>query len=139
MKLYVCYGTWTAGAPLHRHPCGEAYKALKEAGHKPRVTRTYGLGLLGDAANKLSPGRRKVQELTGNSWVPVLVLDDDTVIQGSPAIIAWARDGDAAGAAVPGQPEASETATEASETAPGASETPTAAAAAAADEPSSAP
>ncbi len=32
MKLYVCYGTWTVGKSLHRHPCGEAYRALREAG-----------------------------------------------------------------------------------------------------------
>jgi hypothetical protein len=29
--------------------------------------------------------------MTGNYWVPVLVLDDGTVIQGSKRIIAWAR------------------------------------------------
>ena len=89
MKLYVCYGTWTAGAPLHRHPCGEAHKALTRAGHSPEVVLCYGLGLLPDALN-FTPGRRKVKELTGNCWVPVLVLDDETVIQGSRKIIDWA-------------------------------------------------
>jgi hypothetical protein len=29
--------------------------------------------------------------MTGNYWVPVLVLDDGTVIQGSKRIIAWAQ------------------------------------------------
>jgi hypothetical protein len=91
MKLYVCYGTWTAGAPLHRHPCGEAHKALTRAGYSPEVVFCYGLGLLPDALN-FTPGRRKVKELTGNCWVPVLVLDDGTVIQGSRKIIDWARD-----------------------------------------------
>ena len=36
-------------------------------------------------------GRREVKKLTGNYWVPVLVTDDDTVIQGSDKIIAWAK------------------------------------------------
>jgi hypothetical protein len=29
--------------------------------------------------------------MTGNDWVPVLVLDDETVIQGSKKIIDWAQ------------------------------------------------
>jgi glutathione S-transferase-like protein len=103
MKLYVCYGTWTATAPVRRHPCGEANKALIEAGHSPQVVRTYGLGLLPDAVNRLSPGRREVQELTGNSWVPVLVLDDGTVIQGSQEIIGWARTSTGEGSAGEGE------------------------------------
>jgi hypothetical protein len=37
--------------------------------------------------------------MTGNYWVPVLVLDDGTVIQGSKRIIAWARANPAAAAA----------------------------------------
>jgi len=31
-----------------------------------------------------------VQELTGNRWVPTLVLDDGTVIDTSPRIVDWA-------------------------------------------------
>lgn len=90
MKLYVCYGTWTAGAPLHKHPCGEAHKALVDAGHRPDVVRTYGLGLLPGSLNDLAPGRRKVKQLTGNYWVPVLVTDDGESVQGSERIISWA-------------------------------------------------
>ena len=90
MKLYVCYGTWTAGAPLHRHPCGEAHKALVRAGHRPEIVHSYGLGLLPGFVNDLTTGRREVKQMTGNYWVPVLVLDDETVIQGSQKIIAWA-------------------------------------------------
>ena len=33
----------------------------------------------------------EAQELTGNRWVPTLVLDDDTVIDGSHEIVDWAR------------------------------------------------
>ena len=26
VNLYVCYGTWTAGGAVHKHPCGEAHR-----------------------------------------------------------------------------------------------------------------
>ncbi|MFZ0044135.1 MAG: glutathione S-transferase N-terminal domain-containing protein [Solirubrobacteraceae bacterium] len=91
MKLYVCYGTWTAGAAVHPHPCGEAHKALREAGHDPEVVRSYGLGLLPGIINERTP-RREVKEMTGNYWVPVLVTDDGDVIQDSKKIISWARE-----------------------------------------------
>jgi hypothetical protein len=101
VKLYVCYGTWTTGAAVHAHPCGEAHKALTEAGHRPEVVRSYGLGALPGLINDLTP-RREVKRLTGNYWVPVLVGDDGSMIQGSREIIEWARAhpaGDAAGTA----------------------------------------
>ncbi len=91
MKIYVCYGTWTVGKPLHAHPCGEAHKAVVDAGYEPEVVRSYGLGLLPGAVNGLTSGRREVKALTGNYWVPALVLDDGAVIQGSREIIAWAQ------------------------------------------------
>jgi len=98
VKLYVCYGTWTAGGSVHRHPCGEAHKALVAAGHRPQVVRAYGLGPLPGVINDLTP-RREVKELTGNYWVPLLVTDDGTAIQGSGRIIAWAQAHPAAAAA----------------------------------------
>ena len=52
--------------------------------------KSYGLGLLPGVFNQ-TPGRREVQELTGNRWVPTLVLDDGTAIDDSRAIIDWAR------------------------------------------------
>jgi hypothetical protein len=91
MKLYVCYGTWTTGRPLHRHPCGEAHEALVEAGHEPEVIRSYGLGPLPGVVNDRLPGRREVKEMTGNYWVPVLVADDGSVVPGSGKIIEWAQ------------------------------------------------
>jgi glutathione S-transferase len=63
---------------------------LKDVGYEPEVTLTYGLGLLPGVLNDLSPGRREVKRLTGNHWVPVLVLDDGEVIQGSRKIADWA-------------------------------------------------
>jgi hypothetical protein len=87
MKLYVCYGTWTATG----HPCGAAYEALRDAGHDPKVVRAYGLGVLPDMPFNLTPGRRHVKARSGNSMVPMLEFDDGTVVDGSRAIIAWAE------------------------------------------------
>lgn len=91
MKLYVCYGTWKAAPRPGGHPCGVAYHALVEAGHEPEVVLTYGLGMLPGFINELAPGRREVKRLTGNHWVPVLVTDENDVIQGSKEIASWAR------------------------------------------------
>jgi hypothetical protein len=90
MKLFVCYGTWKPAPRPGGHPCGTAYHALRDAGHDPKVVRAYGLGPFGALAN-FSPGRREVKRLTGNYWVPVLVTDDETVVQGSREIADWAR------------------------------------------------
>jgi hypothetical protein len=88
MKLYVCYGTFRSPRP-GGHPCGNAYRALKEAGHDPEVVRTYGLGPLPDAIN--SPGRRRLKRRTGSSWVPVLETDGGELITESQNIAAWAE------------------------------------------------
>ena len=91
MKLDVCYGTFTTTPRPGGHPCGNAYRALKGAGHDPEVIRTYGSGFLPQIFNR-TPGRREVKRLTGNTWVPVLVTDDDEVIQDSKKIIDWAQE-----------------------------------------------
>jgi glutathione S-transferase len=83
MRLYVCWGTFR---PDH-HPCGNAYKALTAAGHKPEVVKTYGCY----RTDPLFGGRREVKRLTGNYKVPTLVLDDGAVIDDSTNIIAWAK------------------------------------------------
>jgi hypothetical protein len=89
VKLYVCYGTFQTPRP-GGHPCGNAHDALRAAGWDPQVVRSYGAGLLPDFLN-LTPGRRKVKELTGKTWVPVLVTDDGQVVQDSKRIVEWAR------------------------------------------------
>ena len=86
MKLYICWGTFPSPRP-GGHPCRNAYKALKEAGHDPEVVKAYGLGPLPD----MTSGRKEVKRLTGDSWVPVLVLDDGEVIKDSKNIVAWAK------------------------------------------------
>jgi glutathione S-transferase len=68
------------------------------------VIRSYGLGMLPEIFNR-TEGRQEVKRLTGNTWVPVLVTDDDEVIQDSKKIIAWAER-NPAGAASAGEPPA---------------------------------
>jgi hypothetical protein len=88
VKLYVCYGTFWTPRPPRGHPCRNAYKAMRRAGHDPEVKRVYGaaFGPLND-----TPGRKHVREMTGQSWVPVLELDDGSTIQGSDRIADWAE------------------------------------------------
>jgi Glutathione S-transferase, N-terminal domain len=113
LKLYVCYGTWKPAPwrPGGKHPCGAAYHALKDAGYKPEVKLSYGLGVFPSAVNNLTAGRREVKELTGNYWVPALVTDNGTVIQGSREIADWAAAHPAGSASAPpadaASPEAS--------------------------------
>ena len=91
MTLYVCYGTFRAAPRPGGHPCGNAYWALRDAGHEPQVVRSYGSATLPDAIFNRTAGRRRAKELTGRSTVPVLELDDGTAIAGSDEIVAWAR------------------------------------------------
>jgi len=90
MKLFVCYGTFRFAPRPGGHPCGAAYHALVDAGHRPDVTRSYGFGMMPDVFNQ-TPGRKEVKRLTGNNWVPVLVTDSGEAIQGSEKIVEWAR------------------------------------------------
>ena len=89
MKLYICWGTFPSPRP-GGHPCANAYHALKDAGHEFEVEKVHGLGV-GPIKITGTPGRKKVNELTGQSQVPVLVLDDGQTIQDSKKIIAWAE------------------------------------------------
>ena len=57
------------------------------------MERVYGLAPLPD----ITSGRREVKRLTGESFVPVLVLDDGEVIKDSRNIVAWARENAAPG------------------------------------------
>ena len=89
MKLYVCYGTLSSPRP-GGHPCGNAHKALTEAGYDPEVIKSYGLGILPEVFNR-TKGRREVKKLTGSNMVPVLVTDDGEVVSDSKNIVAWAK------------------------------------------------
>jgi hypothetical protein len=52
--------------------------------------KLYGFAPLPGLCNQ-TRGRREVQELTGNRWVPTLLLVDGTAIDDSHAIVEWAR------------------------------------------------
>lgn len=91
MKLYVCWGTFTTTPRPGGHPCGNAYAALRSAGHDPEVIRSYGLGILPDGLFNRTSGRREAKRLTGRSTVPVLVTDDGEVVADSRQIVEWAE------------------------------------------------
>jgi glutathione S-transferase len=95
VKLYVCWGTFTTTPRPGGHPCGNAYRALKEAGHDPEVVKSYGLAVLPDFMNR-TEGRREAKRLTGKSMVPVLVTDEGEIVSDSKNIVAWAKDHPAA-------------------------------------------
>ena len=89
--LYTCPArTHGATAPLFQHPCGVAAKALDDAG------LTYTVKVVGGFKHlplSTRGKREEVKALTGQSDVPVLVLDDGSTVVGSATIVAWAREG----------------------------------------------
>jgi glutathione S-transferase len=88
MVLYTCpAGTHGADFPLMKHPCGIAAKALDDAG-KTYTTKTVG-GFKNVPFSRRGK-RKEILELTGQEDVPVLVLDDGSVVTGTSAIVAWA-------------------------------------------------
>lgn len=87
MKLYICWGTFQTPRP-GGHPCRNAAHALDEAGHKYELKKVYGWGPL---PKWMNPKRREVRRLTGNDWVPVLVIDENEFVQGSKKIVEWTR------------------------------------------------
>jgi hypothetical protein len=90
MKLYVCWGTFPTLRPPHGHPCRNAYKALRKAGYDPDVERVFGLSL-GPVRWTGTSGRKKIEELSGQSQVPVLVTEEGEVIHDSKRIEEWAE------------------------------------------------
>jgi glutathione S-transferase len=98
MRLYICWGTFQTIRP-GGHPCHNAYKALREAGHDPELVRVHGLGIGPGFLQVKTAGREEVEDLTGSPMVPVLVTDDGEVINESKRIAEWARSHPAAAAA----------------------------------------
>jgi len=90
VKLYICWGTFKTPRP-GGHPCANAYRALRSAGHNPQLVKSYGYVMLPDKPFNETSGRRRAKELTGSSMVPVLELDDGTAIADSKAIVDWAK------------------------------------------------
>jgi glutathione S-transferase len=91
VKLYVCWGTFPVPLRPGGHPCGNAYEALREAGHDPEVIKVQGLGIGPKFMQLTTEGRREVEEVSGQRMVPVLVTDDGAVITESKRIVEWAK------------------------------------------------
>ena len=88
MLLYTCGGKKTAGSL--GHPCGAAAKALDEAGHVYEIKTVRGYVGVPWTWPSRKRDRAEVRELSGQNGVPILLLDDGTVIAGSGEIKAWA-------------------------------------------------
>jgi len=87
--LYTCpFGT--IGAPLH--PCGKAAKALDDAGITYETRKVKGGSLMLWTWLTRAQDRAEIERLSGQRWVPILVLDDGAVITGSGSIVTWARE-----------------------------------------------
>lgn len=87
MKLYTC-----PGGPKHGklgHPCGRAANALDDAGHSYEVEQVAGMKML--PWTRRGDARKEIEALSGQQDVPVLVLDDRTVVTGTKQIIEWAK------------------------------------------------
>ena len=84
LTLYVCHIDEGGPPP---HACKRAQRALRDAGHDfDKVVFDTGrpVGLV-------TKGRRPaLKALSGQEQLPVLRLPDDTTVNGSKSIIAWA-------------------------------------------------
>ena len=85
LTLYTCHID-RGGPPAH--PCRRAHEALEEAGVSYRSVvfdrnRPFGLRTRGK--------RPELKEISGQEKLPVLALTDGKTVNGSKAIVAWAR------------------------------------------------
>ena len=88
MKIYTC-GQRDKQASLG-HPCGRAVRAVREAGYAPEVVAVSGYKMM--PWTRRGDVRAEVERLSGQSDVPILVLDDGEVVSGTSTIIAWAKE-----------------------------------------------
>ena len=96
MLLYTCADGPTHGelpGPLNAlaHPCGKAAVALDNAGHSYELKKVKGGTLKFWTWPSRAQDRAEVEELSGQRGVPILVLDDGSVVAGSGEIVTWAR------------------------------------------------
>jgi hypothetical protein len=91
--LYTCeMGKSFGGLPGPlAHPCGRAAKALDEAGHSYEHRTVKGGSLKFWTWPSRAEDRAEVERHSGQRSVPILVVDDETVIAGSSKIADWAR------------------------------------------------
>jgi glutathione S-transferase len=90
MILYTC-GTKTMG-PGFAHPCAKAGNALDDAGYEYELKTVGGYRLMPWTWPSREKDRAEVKKLSGQTGVPILVLDDGEVISGSGEIARWAKE-----------------------------------------------
>lgn len=96
MQLYTCGMTKRDfPGPLKGHPCAAAIRALDRSGHAYELKKVE--GYRGVPGTSKGPLRDEVERLSGQRLVPILVLDDQTVISGAREVIDWAKANPAAG------------------------------------------
>ncbi|MGZ4173324.1 MAG: glutathione S-transferase N-terminal domain-containing protein [Solirubrobacteraceae bacterium] len=78
-------------API-AHPCGRAAKALDDTGQRYERKEVKGGSLKLWTLPNRARDRAKIEQLTGQRAVPILVLDDGSTVVGSGAIVRWARE-----------------------------------------------
>lgn len=92
MVLYTC-GMKKRGARLGPvHPCARAMKALDDAGYAYEHRVVGGYRLMPWTWGRRGADREEVKRLSGTNEVPILVLDDGTVISDSGRIVKWVRE-----------------------------------------------
>ncbi len=74
------------------HPCGKAAKALDDAGHGYDCRQVKGGSLKLWTWPTRARDRAEIERLSGQRSVPILLLDDGTVVSGSGEIARWARE-----------------------------------------------
>jgi glutaredoxin len=89
MVLYTC----TDGKKYAAlgHPCARAAKALDDAGHLYEMRQVKGGTLKFWTLPKRAQDRAEIERLSGQRSVPILVLDDASVVTGSGSVVAWAQ------------------------------------------------
>jgi glutathione S-transferase len=88
--LYTC-GQKKTG-PAFAHPCAKAGKALDAAGYDYELRTVKGYRLALWTWGSRGADREEIKKLSGTNEVPILVLDDGSVVSGSGAIARWAKE-----------------------------------------------
>jgi glutaredoxin len=91
--LYTCTdGKAFGGLPGPiAHPCGRAAKALDDAGVNYELKQVKGGTLKLWTLPSRARDRAEIEQISGQRSVPILVLDDGSVVSGSGAVVRWAQ------------------------------------------------
>ena len=90
MVLYTCGQKKALGRA--GHPCGRAARALDTAGHEYELRTVKGYRLAPWQRMSRKADRAEITRLSGTPEVPILVLDDGTIVSDSSRIVQWARE-----------------------------------------------